>query len=226
MGGLTSWLEQGFKPLSTEHQKYLKKRGVDSNSSVSFHTWGSPASTCPCQRFVANFGYTGRRLQGNLVIPIYSPRGSLLGMEARSFSSDGSKKVLQYRTDQAQWNPYFLGSEKAFEALWGGYDLWIVEGIFDKIALEKVVPNSDCVISTLRAGMDNNSVNMISRFLTPLNSIYIAYDNDETGRKKADWLKAKFTSLGGRVYLCNYRGKDPNEVWSTGGEALMRRYFS
>jgi DNA primase len=225
MGGVTSWLEQGFKPLSSQHKKYLKKRGVDRNSSVSFYTWDSPKSSCPCERFIANFGYTGRRLQGNLITPIYSPRGALLGMEARHLDH-GNKKVLQYRTDQAQWNPYFLGAPKAFETLYEGYDLWVVEGIFDMIALEKVVPNSDAVISTLRAGMDNNSVNMISRFLTPRNSIYIAYDNDETGRKKADWLKAKLTALGGRVYLCNYRGKDPNEVWSTGGEALMRRYFS
>jgi DNA primase len=224
MGGLTSWLEAGFKPLKKEHKKYLKKRGVDSKSSASFYTWESPHVPCPCERFKANFGVTGRRLQGQLITPIHSPRGSLLGMEARSLEN-GVKKVLQYRTDQAQWNPYFLGAQKAFETLWDGCDLWVVEGIFDMVALEKVVPKSDAVISTLRAGMDNNSINMISRFLTPRNSVYIAYDNDETGIKKAQWLKDRLTSLGGRVYLCKYRGKDPNEVWASGGESLLRRYF-
>lgn len=225
MGGVSSWIEQGFAPLSNEHKKYLKTRGVDSKTSVSFFTWEPPRSACPCPRFSASFGVTGRRIRGNLVTPIYSPRGILIGMEARSFNPDGSKKVLQYRTDQAQWNPYFLGAEKAFQALWDGCDVWVVEGIFDLVALEKVVPKSDAVICTLRAGMDGNSVNMITRFASPLNTIYIAYDNDETGQAKGEWLKSRLTSLGARSYLCRYRGKDPNEVWKAGGEPLLRKMF-
>ena len=33
------------------------------------------------------------------------------------------------------------------------------------IAIEKILPKSDAVISTLRAGMDMNSISMISRFI-------------------------------------------------------------
>jgi len=225
MGNIGSWLTEGFGDLSKDHQTYLLKRGVDEKTSVSFHTWTTPKSPCPCPRFKANFGDNGFKLRGQLVTPIYSPRGAILGMEARSFSEDGSKRVLQYRTNNAQWNPYFLGAEKAFKTLWVGGDLWIVEGIFDMIALEKVVAKSDAVISTLRAGMDMNSINMISRFISPRSSIYIAYDNDETGQAKSEWLRNKFTSEGARVFLARYRGKDPNEVWSQGGERLLRRYF-
>lgn len=226
MGSISSWLQEGLQPLSKEHRKYVKKRGVDQRTSVPFYTWKPPKTACPCPRFSANFGVVGGRINGQLITPITSPRGSVIGLEARSFKGDGSKKVFQYRTDQAQWNPYFLGAPKAFKALWEGYDVWVVEGIFDMVALEKVVPKSDAVISTLRAGMDSNSMTMLGRFATPLSSIHIAYDNDETGKKKSEWLAHKLTSLGARVYTCKYRGKDPNEVWAQGGDALLRRYFS
>jgi DNA primase len=225
MGNISSWLIEGFDTLSKDHQSYLSKRGVDGNTSVDFFTWKTPDPPCPCPRFMANFGENGYRLRGKLVTPIRSPRGAILGMEARSFSEDGSKRVFQYRTNNAQWNPYFLGAERAFKTLWQGGDLWIVEGIFDMVALEKVVAKSDAVISTLRAGMDMNSINMITRFITPHSSIYISYDNDETGKSKSDWLRNKFTSEGARVYQARYRGKDPNEVWKLGGERLLRRYF-
>lgn len=225
MGSLANWIEQGLAPCSEQHQAYLKSRGVDQNTSISFYTWKCPSTPSPCQKFSLNFGATGGRIKDQLITPIYSPRGSLLGFEAREFGVEGKKKVLQYRTNQAQWNPYFLNSEKAFASLWGGCDLYIVEGIFDLVALEKVVPKSDAVISTLRAGMDNNSFNMISRFLSAYNTIYIAYDNDETGRNKSSWLKSKFESLGGRVYLPKYRGKDPNQVWEKGGVSMLRRMF-
>jgi len=225
MGNISSWLQQGFSDLSQEHQSYLTSRGVDEDSSVGFYTWKPPAEPCPCPRFISNFGDKGYKILGQLVIPIRSPRGAILGMEARSFSEDGSKRVLQYRTNNAQWNPYFLGAEKAFKTLWLGGDLWVVEGIFDMIAIEKILPKSDTVISTLRAGMDMNSINMISRFISPMSTLYIAYDNDETGKSKSDWLRNKFASEGARVYQARYRGKDPNEVWKLGGERLLRRYF-
>jgi len=33
------------------------------------------------------------------------------------------------------------------------------------------------------------------------------------------------TTLGMRAVLYKYRGKDPNEVWTQGGERLMRQTF-
>ena len=75
----------------------------------------------------SSFGDNGFKIRGQLVIPIRSPRGALLGFEARSEKEDGSKRVLQYGTNNAQWNPYFLGAEKAFKTLWEGGDLWVVE---------------------------------------------------------------------------------------------------
>ena len=133
MGSIAHWIEQGLAPCSEGHQAYLKSRGVDQNTSISFYTWKCPSTPSPCQKFTLNFGTTGKRIEGHLIAPIYSPRGSLIGFEARDF--------------------------------------------------------------------------------------------DEAGRKKGSWLKSKFESLGARVYLPKYRGKDPNQVWKKGGLSMLRRMF-
>ena len=224
---MDKWIEAvlSHSPLDEPSQVYLKGRGVDEDSSIQFYTWKPPETPAPCARFTHHFGAQGQKLKGSLITPIRSPRGSILGFEARRWDKEGSKKVRQYRTDRAEWNPYILGAERAFQSLWDNGDLWIVEGIFDLIALEKVIPSCDAVCTTLRAGMDLSTLPMLSRFYRKASTIYIAYDNDETGRKKGEWLVHKMTTLGMRAVLYKYRGKDPNEVWTQGGERLMRQTF-
>lgn len=211
--------------LSETHSQYLSKRGVDQNSSVKFSTWTPMGFKSPCNRFTHSFGENGFKIKNQIVYPIYSPRDEILGIEAQKREEDGSKRVFQYRTDSSQWNPYFLNSKKAFQSLWDGCDLWIVEGVFDLIALEKAIPPCDTVISTLRAGMDQISMQMISRYFKRPSKIYIAYDNDETGIKKSKWLRNEFLKRNVDCEIWKYRGNDPNEVWSKGGDHALRRMF-
>jgi len=227
MGKISDWLKDHLETchLSEDHQRLLMRRGVDEDSSVRFHTWNRATTPAPCPVFAKNFGVYGEKAQGFLSFPITSPKGEVIGLEARRSLPDGSKKVYQYRTPSASWNPYMIGSEKAFQSLWTGCDLWVVEGVFDMTTLERVTAPCDAVVSTLRAGMDQVTMNMISRFAGKGSTIFIAYDNDETGRKKAQWLHRQFSNLDVRCVVWNYKGKDPNEVWKAGGDRLLRRMF-
>lgn len=218
------WLRKGLGSPLEAYKPYLASRGVDSQSSISFHSW-IPHDQIQDPRFKAMFGSLGERIKDHLIIPITSPRGEILGLEVRSIDAEGQKKVLQYRTPKSQWNPYLLGSEKALNALWEGNDLWIVEGVFDLIAVEKSIPPTDAVCSTLRAGMDSNTLATIAQFYTPLSTIYICYDNDETGRKKSAWLHKQMTDIGIRSVQWKYRGKDPGEVWKAGGIQALKKLF-
>lgn len=222
---MEQWLLQGLIP-PTSHTEYLTKRGVDSETSINFYGWNPPSTPAPCQSYRKMFGARGDKLKDHLIIPVYSPQGIILGFEARTYSDEGGKKVLQYRTERASWNPYLLGSPKAFKKLWDGGDLWVVEGMFDLVALEKVIAPCDGVVSSLRAGMDGRSLDMVSRFLSPGSCVYVAYDNDETGKSKAEILNKAFTKRGARSLVWKYRGKDPNEVWTQGGVPLLKRMFS
>lgn len=226
--GIESWIQDQLDKttLSPEHERYLVKRGVDENTSVQFHTWKKTESSAPCSKFAYIYGQNGEKIDGQLVYTIKSPRGKILGMEARKSFSDGTKKVYQYRTLSSSWNPYMIGSEKALSALWNGCDLWIVEGVFDLISIEKVIPQCDAVASTLRAGMDRTTLETIANFASKASTVYIAYDNDETGQKKAKWLKYNLNQLGTRSVIWQFRGgKDPNEIWMRGKEKALRRAF-
>lgn len=224
---IKDYLRLGFSEVSSYYRDYLKRRLVTDLNSLDFFVWEPPSVVCPCARFASSFGDRGQKLKGFLIIPICSYDGSVLGFEARKVSSDGSKFVLKYQTDRASWNPYFLGAKKVIDTLWRGTgDVWLVEGSFDFTAVEQAVPQSDAVMCTLRAGMTQITFDTLLRFYTPRSTIYIAYDNDETGRNKSQMLHRKFTENGIRSVIWKYRGKDPNEVLSKGGFRMMKRMFS
>ena len=218
------WIKQGLIDIDPVHLPYLISRGVNEGCKVDFYSW-LPHPNVQCPKFKANFGSSGERIKDSLIIPVYSPRGEVIGMETRQIKEDGSKRVHQYRTVYSQWNPYVLGSQDAFQSLWDQGDLWVVEGIFDKVSLDKVIPRCDAVISTLRAGMDAITLDMIERYYTPASTIYICYDNDETGQKKSYWLQREMKKRGMRTVIWKYRGKDPNDVWTQGGDQALRRMF-
>jgi DNA primase len=201
----------------------LDSRGVDDRCQVNFHSW-KPNPNVQCPKFKAHFGEQGESISNHLITSITSPRGEIIGLECRKFI-DGEKKVRQYRTQSSQWNPYVLGAEKAFQTLWEGGDLWVVEGMFDKVALDRVLPSCDASIATLRAGMDTITQEMVCRYWTPASTIYLCYDNDETGRKKSEALTKAFKWAGVRAVSWRYRGKDPNEVWQFGGDPLLKKMF-
>ena len=76
-------------------------------------------------------------------------------------------------------------------------------------ALDRVVPTGDAVVCTLRAGMDQLSIDMIHRYYKRSSTIYVCYDNDETGIKKSKWLHYEFEKRGMRSVIWKYRGKRP-----------------
>ena len=65
--------------------------------------------------------------------------------------------------------------------------------MFDLISVEKVIPSCDAVCSTLRAGMDKITLDMIARFAGKSSTVFIAYDNDETGQKKVAQVQSQPT---------------------------------
>jgi hypothetical protein len=147
----------------------------------------------------------------------------------------GEKRISEFRTPEAEWNPVLVNAPEAARKLWSGGSVWVTEGVFDMLALELVVPVEDVVISTLRAGLSRRHVEFISRFCR--NRVYMVYDNDETGRKATlGWKDATtgkyrpgaldlLRKAGLTVIDFRYRGKDPGEVWSSGGIHKLRHVF-
>ena len=164
-----------------------------------------------------------------MTLPLFTPRGDMIGIEARSIEKD----LTGYRIPHSKWSPAWVTTKNASEAMWNNGRVWVVEGFFDLVALVRVVPETDVVIATLRAGMNQTQVEHLRRFAR--NGVVVVYDNDEAGRRAAfgyreggrkrfgvvDYLER----VGLHVTPCRYVGKDPGDIWlKTGDRGLLKAF--
>ena len=174
---------------------------------------------------------------GWLSIPLWSPRGKVIGVEYRRW--DGEKEMRDYRLPESKWVPVFIGlTPSALQKIWDGGDVWIVEGVFD-MALAHVVPEGDAVLGCGTARLSRNQTNFLARFLSPYARVHVVFDEDETGQRMVtgyedpktgkwvtgvlDWLKR--VQVNSRHV--RYRGgKDPGEIWDAGGKPALRKAFN
>jgi len=237
---LTKAIEAGLD-LSGDAEGYLRGRGLTGSviRELGLSQWVPPESAAPDATFEERYGKGGRVLAGRIVIPFLSPRGKLLGVEVRSWEWGHDKRITDYRLRECAWNPVFIGlTPAAMQRIWDGGDVWVVEGLFDRV-LTRIVPDKDVVLATVRAKLSDAHVEFFRRHLRKGAKVNMVYDNDETGRKQTDgWDdektgKRRWGALErlDRVSVpCRdvpYRGgKDPGVIWDNGGEEALRRAFA
>lgn len=233
---IVRWLEAHLPrlTLSEDAEGYLLGRAgtPEGIERLGIREWEPAPDPSPNSAFNARYGPRGEALAGMLFIPLRSPSGLLVGFEARSRFE---KRVTEFRTPEADWCPVLIGAPYAAEKLWAGGSVWVAEGVFDLFALEMVAPPTDAVVATLRAGLSVRNADFLARLCE--NVVYMVYDNDEAGRRATlgwqdpntgkyrrgalDLLKRR----GVRSADYRYVGKDPGEVWSSGGSKKLRRVF-
>lgn len=232
-----AWLAEHLATLSLSEdcEGYLLGRGAstDTLDRLGICEWTRASTPCPSTHFTSRYGTHGEKLTGMVTIPLRAPSGTLVGIEARSRFE---KRVTDFRTPEAAWNPVTINAPQVAEALWTGGSVWVVEGVYDLCALDWCIPKTDAVLATLRAGLGKTEVEFIARFCT--NRAIIVYDNDPTGRKATHgWTDdatgkyrpgalASLTKAGVRALDYPYRGKDPGEVWLSGGLERLRQTFT
>lgn len=247
---MREWLETALMSfsLSEDAEGYLLGRGVRESRirDIGICVWDSRAlsTDAPDVLFREGDGETrkgghgrrGERLNGRLCIPIRSPRGSLIGIEARTWQGD--KRVTQYLLPEANWNPVFIGLTPAvMQKVYAGGSVWVGEGLFDAGPLEHIIPSQDVALATLRARISDRHATFFRRFCRGW--VNMVYDNDKTGRDQtvgytdAATNKHRFGALeilsrvGVRVRDIPYRGgKDPGAIWDQGGVVGLRHAFN
>ena len=224
--------------LTEDALGYLLGRGMREATvhRLGISLWETPSDSPPDANFAATYK-GGAILNGRLVCPAFSPRGLLLGFEARTWQPGAGKHITDYRIfPDSGWNPFFLGlTPDAMERIWDGADIWLVEGLFDLAAVERVVPAGDVVLTTLRAKVSDAHVRFIERVLRKGRMVHVVYDNDTTGRKQTfGWDDDQGKRRRGAIerfqrVACRHvpytGGKDPGEIWDRGGEAALRAAF-
>lgn len=218
---------------------YLFSRGATQGDfdTLGLREWEPSRTPAPSHHFVKRYGDRGQALTGMIFVPLWSPSGGILGFEARTASRNpGEKKISEFRVPEASWNPFLIGAKGAAEKLWAGGSVWVCEGLYDLLALQWVVPKTDAVVATLKAGLSKSHVLFFSRLCR--NRVYMVYDNDDTGRRATvGWYDdvAKKHRPGALTLLSKaglnavdyrYGGKDPGEVWSSGGYRKLQTVFN
>lgn len=175
----------------------------------------------------------GKIIDGWVIIPLYSPRGKLIGFEGRNTLEKG---ITQVRLQNSLWNPEWHGMRNsAMKKIWNGADIWVVEGIFDVFPLEWAIPDGDVVLGTVRARMSKKHIKFLQRFCEGW--VHLVYDNDDAGKKAAHgwvddtgkyrWGAAKKMKNNGIKYTIEtYPLKDPGEIWLNFGVEGIKQYFS
>jgi DNA primase len=112
----------------------------------------------------------------------------------------------------------------AMEKIWKGGCVWLVEGVFDVLALDWIIPEEDVVLGTLRAKLSLNHLTFLKRFC--ISRVNMVYDKDTAGRKGAYDAILNLKKVGIPYQQIPYRyGLDPGEIWDKGGEYLLKKAF-
>ena len=114
--------------LTEEVEGYLLGRGAKSASIevLGCKTWSPLRAPCQDGAWRTQTGKAGRgeKLEDWLVLPLWSPRGQMLGFEARRTDK---KEISRYLLPEAAWNPIWMGLHPdAMTRVWSGGDVWIV----------------------------------------------------------------------------------------------------
>lgn len=231
-------LESAFD-LPDEAQGYILGRGLPKTLAEEMRVgvWRPPSEASPDPVFNKRNGERGHYREDWLTVPMWSPRGVLLGVEFRTW--EGEKEVRDYRLPEAKWIPAYMGlTPSALQRIWDGGDVWLVEGVFD-ISLQHAVPKTDVVLACGTARVSRSQMDFLARFLAPEARVHVIFDMDETGRRQikgftdeatGKWIPgvpARLERVGIRSLAPEYRGgKDPGEIWEQGGRSALHESFN
>lgn len=235
---LTASLLQSAEDLTEELEGYILGRGIPQllMEELRLGSWAPQASQAPDVLFGGRHGDRGEKRAGWLSVPFWGPRGNVLGVEFRRW--DGTKEITEHRLPDSKWSPVFIGlTPSVLREIWGGADVWLVEGLFD-LAITHVLPPKNVALACGTARVSRAQVAFLQRFLKPSARVFVAFDEDETGRKHALGYRDERTNhwVPGAVQILDkvgvsaqvvryFGGKDPGVIWERGGRPALASAF-
>lgn len=193
--------------LSEEHEVYLLSRGAERED---IENWKIFTFYPPLE-----FSY----LEESLVVPLFSPRGDLMGIEWKIDLNEKSKKIFFKENDP---RPIWFGLPYEMDRVWRQRVVAVVEGYLDALVLKRV-----CKIPVLAAGTSNLSAAQILFLERFTDEVRVFFDQDDAGdkgywaaKKRVQRKDLKFTR---EIY--GVRGDDPPKIWDRGGLNLLLKTF-
>lgn len=163
---------------------------------------------------------SGKKLIGNIVLPLTNYLGSIIGVQLRSLETKNYDTFLLQRRPE----PHFFGCSTAIHEIWRTGDVWLTEGPFDQLVIERLISPASLAITT--SSLSTSQYRMIRRFAR---RVYICLDLDKSGREGAasirkhlgesmDIVDVLFASKTSKI-------KDVNELWKHVGDEGFKKTF-
>lgn len=215
------WIVPFYKnciPCSDEIKNYLFSRGATSEIIDSLSIKEIPKSL----PFKVDYKISSflEKHSGNFIVPLFSPSGKICGIQAQDIRK---KRFQQEKALEGNWNAIFLNCAENLEKIEQGSEIWLCEGIFDLIALQRVFFKTKIVVlACLTAGLSYHQALFLKRFAS---RVKIVYDMDETGDLASKKTQGFLRKNGIHCMRVKYPAKDPGELWFEGGEELLRKTF-
>lgn len=163
----------------------------------------------------------GRRLVGSLVLPLTTYSGAIVGAQVRSLEGKSYDTFVLKRRPEA----YAFGLGPAVHHVWNSGIVWLVEGSFDHMVIERLV-------SPACFAMTTSSLSVLqTRFLTRFaKRVYWCGDLDKAGRDGFvsfhKWNSSRFSEVIDVKYgKPGFKGKDVNELWRALGDDRFSRHM-
>lgn len=221
---MREWVEDALAQcaLSDESLGYLLARGASMEviESWSITTWVPPSEVAPDEEFRKRHGTHGGFFEGRVVIPLWSPRGTLLGFDSRAPGPE--KRASRYMIGDRPWCVCWIGIKTALPKIWQGDDPWIVEGAYDAFPL--MLAFDKPVLGCGPARLVYSQLEFLRRFCKFVN---LAFDRDPAGRKGTERAMKDLTyrDVGCRDIPYGKTGDDIGAIWDGGGVENIRREF-
>jgi DNA primase len=159
---------------------------------------------------------TGReydRFRNRLTIEIRDGRGEILGFGARALGDEQPKYLNSPESTRFSKGKLLYGLDRAREAIRKTDSVILVEGYFDRIALEKAGRAN--AVASMGTALTPAQADLLARQAT---TVVVAYDGDAAGRAASLKAFSLLLSRGANVkYLVLPEGHDPDSFLAAHG---------
>lgn len=164
--------------------KYLASRLVTQDDIKKYELGYSslfivPKDSGPDWERFNDYSFKGRKFENKIIFPLKNAMGEVVGIGGRAIDD----KIFKiFATDEAKFTGFFFGFYEALPYIFKENKVYVVEGFFDLLALQKVLPNT---VATLNARLNDAQYQLLRYFC---DNIIVFFDSDiagDRGREKA-----------------------------------------
>ena len=161
-------------------------------------------------------------MEGQLTFPIYNQVGKLRGVETRMWEETEKRKYSQYWLSSWKEDAAFLGMPAAIPSIWETGTVFLVEGVFDFFAVQRVFPNTLC---PLAAKLMWTQQKFLQRWCR---NVVFMFDTDAKGREFTGKALDRYNVADSEGFMAHrliYPAKDPSELYQKWGFPRFDRYL-